>query len=146
MAKQVTAEPCLFVVFGATGDLNKRKLLPALARLAERGLLKGSHVLGVARSAEMNDQLYRNMARGIVGATATEWCDACVHYRSLGDGSKERFVSLASEIQKIEQRHNLTGNRVFYLALPPEAFASTVAGIGSAGLHKSAGWAKIIVE
>jgi len=146
MAKQATAEPCLFVVFGATGDLNKRKLLPALARLAERGLLKGSHVLGVARSSDMNDQLYRTMARSIVGPTATEWCDACVHYRSLGDGSNERFVALASEIQKIEQRYHLTGNRVFYLALPPEAFASTVAGIGNAGLQKSAGWSKIVVE
>ena len=146
MAKQATAEPCLFVVFGATGDLNKRKLLPALARLAERGLLKGSHVLGVARSADMNDQLYRNLARSIVGPAATEWCDACVHYRSLGEGSTEQFVALASEIQKIEQRHHLTGNRVFYLALPPEAFASTVAGIGNAGLQKSAGWSKIVVE
>jgi glucose-6-phosphate 1-dehydrogenase len=146
MANQAAAEPCLFVVFGATGDLNERKLLPALARLAERGLLKGSHVLGVARSSEMNDQLYRRMARGIVGASAMEWCDACVHYRSLGDSSKERLLSLATEIQQIEQRYHLPGNRVFYLALPPEAFAPTVDGIGTAGLQNSAGWTRIVVE
>jgi glucose-6-phosphate 1-dehydrogenase len=139
MTQDTQPQPCLFVVFGATGDLNKRKLLPALARLAERGVLAGSHILGVARSTEMNEPAFRELARDIVGKDTSEWCDACVHYRTMSE-------SLAEDIAGLEQKHTLPGNRVFYLALPPEAFASTIETIGRARLHQSSGWTRIVIE
>jgi glucose-6-phosphate 1-dehydrogenase len=132
-------ERCLFVVLGATGDLNKRKLLPALSRLAERGVLAGSHILGVARSTEMTEDSFRQLARGIVGEKIVEWCDSCVHYRSLSD-------DLAAEIKSLEKGNSLPGNRIFYLALPPDSFVSTIEAIGRAGLHKSSGWTRIVIE
>jgi glucose-6-phosphate 1-dehydrogenase len=139
MTQETPHQPCLFVVFGATGDLNKRKLLPALARLAERGVLAGSHILGVARSTEMNESAFRKLARNIVGADIREWCDSCVHYRTMSD-------SLAADIAGLEKKHNLPGNRVFYLALPPEAFGSTIEFIVRSRLHQSSGWNRIVVE
>src|SRR5438094_698380 len=138
-------EPCLFVIFGATGDLNQRKLLPALHRLSQRGILTGSQILGVARSADMDDAAFRKLAREVSDADQN-WCDQCVHYRSIGGGSEEAFQNLAVEIEKIEKEKNLKGNRVFYLALPPQSFAPTIAGVGRAGLNKSSGWTRIVVE
>jgi glucose-6-phosphate 1-dehydrogenase len=136
---------CLFAVFGATGDLTRRKLLPALHQLSRNGMLNGSVILGLGRSTDVNDDVFRKQAREIVGSD-DEWCDGCVHYRSTGDGSPERFKALAQEINQLEKENNLSGNRVFYLALPPEAFAPTIQGIGEAGLNQSAGWTRIVVE
>src|SRR5262249_28331517 len=95
--------PCLFIVFGATGDLTGRKLLPALYRLARRGDLAGSHILGVARSTNIDDQAFRQLARNVISTIheqtdpVGQWCDYCVHYRSLS-GDAESFRGLASEI------------------------------------------------
>jgi glucose-6-phosphate 1-dehydrogenase len=139
MSHESSLERCLFVVFGATGDLTRRKLLPALARLAERDVLTGSHILGVARSTEMNEGAFRKLAHKIVGNGVPEWCDSYVHYRSLND-------TLAAEIETLEKENSLPGNRVLYLALPPQSFASTIETIGQSRLHKSSGWTRIVIE
>jgi glucose-6-phosphate 1-dehydrogenase len=133
------SQRCLFVVFGATGDLNKRKLLPALARLVERGILADSHILGVARSTEMDDRAFREMAREIVGEGRRDWCDSCVHYRSMSD-------ILRAEVEALEKKHSLPGNRVFYLALPPQSFATTIEALGRSRLQESAGWTRVVIE
>jgi glucose-6-phosphate 1-dehydrogenase len=138
-AEETQGQRCLFIVFGATGDLNKRKLLPALARLAERGVLAGSHILGVARSTEMSEPAFRELARSIAGEETRGWCDGCVHYRAMSE-------TLAEDIAGLEETHNLPGNRVFYLALPPEAFGSTIEFIVRFRLDKSSGWSRIVVE
>ncbi len=147
------AEPCLFVVFGATGDLNRRKLMPALFELTRSEQVTGCHILGVARSNEMNDQSFRQMVREIIeplkgedSAGAGQWCDSHVHYRGVGNGGKEEYATLAKEIASLEHEAGLPGNRILYLALPPEAFEPTIEGIGGAGLNKSAGWTRIVVE
>src|SRR5262249_55672164 len=139
MSKPDESKRCLIVVIGATGDLNKRKLLPALARLAERHYLDGSHILGVARSTEITDSQFRQMAREVVGKNVHEWCDSCVHYRSLQG-------NLGGEIRALEQQYQLPENRIFYLALPPQSFAPTIEMIGRLGLHESAGWTRIVIE
>src|SRR5690242_9572768 len=123
MSNHHPTQPCLFIIFGMTGDLSKRKLLPALARLAERGMLDGTHILGVARSTEMNEDQLRQMARSVVGESVQGWCDRCIHYRTMDD-------KLAAQVQELEQKHKLSGNRVFYLALPPQAFSPTIELIG----------------
>ena len=146
-------DPCVFVIFGATGDLNRRKLLPALYQLARRGLLSECQILGVSRSREMNDEKFRALVRQVIAETKVEnaegvgsWCDDCVHYCSIGESAESDFRRLANEIESLERGKNLPGHRVFYLALPPESFSPTIEGIGRSGLNQSKGWTRIVVE
>src|SRR5262249_40646517 len=133
-------EPCLFIIFGATGDLMHRKLLPALSRLAANGTLSDkSQILGVGRSV-LNDEGFRAQARKALeaakkpgaasGPDTAQWCDQHLHYRSI---KQEEIGSVAKEIEALERQHSLPGNRIFYLSLPPEAFGPTVTALGEAG-------------
>ncbi|MFQ5840057.1 MAG: glucose-6-phosphate dehydrogenase [Candidatus Methylomirabilales bacterium] len=150
----IQVAPHLFVVLGARGDLMRRKLLPALYHLHKTGHLKGrSLILGAARSTEPDDQSFRSWAREALGATGlpageltTHWCDECLYYQSIGGGRAEDYQALAARIAKLEQVHNLPGNRVFYLALPPAAFPSTIEGLGQARLNQSSGWTRLVIE
>lgn len=65
---------------------------------------------------------------------------------AIGLGEAEDYQALAARIAKLEQAHHLPGNRVFYLALPPAAFPSTIVGLGEAGLHRSPGWSRLVIE
>ena len=127
----------LFVIFGATGDLTKRKLLPAFHAL-QCHVAQGDHcvVLGVARS-ELTDGEFQQTAIealeavGVSTTEASEWVGTYVRYQSIGPG----FGALASRIEALETSERLSGNRVFYLALPPGVFESTLDGLGEVGLH-----------
>ncbi|MDR5683227.1 MAG: glucose-6-phosphate dehydrogenase [Armatimonadota bacterium] len=139
--------PHVFVIFGATGDLTARKLLPALYDLADKGFLPRRHaILGVSRSREMDDARFRAWARGILGDRARSWCDTCLHFRSIGAGAPDDYRRLGAEIDTLERAGDLPGNRVYYLALPPAAVPSTVVGLGEAGLSRSRGWTRLVVE
>jgi glucose-6-phosphate 1-dehydrogenase len=69
-----------------------------------------------------------------------------LHYRSIGQGTADDFRALAKEIEALERKHALPGNRVFYLALPPQVYPNTIAGLGRAGLNRSRGWTRLVVE
>ena len=145
---------CLFIIFGATGDLMRRKLLPALFHLSESGRLPANfHVLGVARGAGMNDSKFREWARASLAEAGFEttrirhrWCSRCLHFHRLDDESSAGFRALGARIGAIERAHGLPGRRVFYLALPPQAFGPTIEAIGSAQLNRSAGWTRLVIE
>jgi glucose-6-phosphate 1-dehydrogenase len=143
-------DPALFVILGATGDLTRRKLFPALARLASRGLVGERFlVLGTARSAGMTDESFRALAHEIVASTRPKpagWCDQCVFYQPLGQQGDGDYRALRARIEQIERDHQMPGNRVFYLALPPSAFRPTIAALGDAGLAASPGWTRIVIE
>jgi glucose-6-phosphate 1-dehydrogenase len=145
----VPVEPALFVIFGATGDLTRRKLFPALARLVSRGLVGDRFlVLGVGRSREMTDETFRALAHEIVESPQPKpirWCDECVFYQPLGEDEAD-YLALRQRIEQIEREHDLPGNRVFYLALPPSAFGPTILALGKAGLARSPGWTRLVVE
>ncbi|MDB5035596.1 MAG: glucose-6-phosphate dehydrogenase [Chlorobi bacterium] len=144
----------LFIVFGATGDLMHRKLLPALYTLMTSGPLEGkSVILGVARGDEMNDEKFRAMAHktlvdaGLLDDTgASAWCEKCIHYQPVDHGDAQDYTELKGRIEQIEHEHDIPGNRAFYMALPPQVFQPTVERLGEAGLNKSAGWTRIVVE
>jgi glucose-6-phosphate 1-dehydrogenase len=142
--------PSLFVILGATGDLARRKLFPALAHLVSRGLLGDKFlVLGASRGTDVDDSAYRAMARSIVESAQPRpvvWCDDCVFYQSLGEHGGADYQALKTRIEKIERDHGMRGNRVFYLALPPAAFAPTIEALGQAGLARSPGWTRLVVE
>ena len=136
--RKSSADPCLFVIFGATGDLMRRKLLPALHQLIGDGLLPDRcHILGVGRDEKLTDERFRRQARAAL---------ACVDYQGIGEGGAAEYERLAVRIAEIERRRGLRGDRVLYLALPPAAFPGTIEALGKAGLNRSKGWTRLVIE
>jgi len=145
-------DPSINVIFGGTGDLARRKLLPALVHLIKsKHIDPRCHLFAVA-TEDLDDAGYRNFVGGALVAAGVQADDIQlltgdnVHYHSIGKGSASDFAGLAARLATLEQAHGLPGNRAFYLALPPQVFGATIDGLGSAGLNKSAGWTRIIVE
>ncbi len=142
-------EPHLFVVFGATGDLTSRKLLPALYALIERRGFDECVVLGVG-GTPLDDAAFRERAAkaladaGSATEEAQRWCTECLHYQQVG--RDEDHAALVERIAEVEARHDLPGNRTYYLALPPSAFPGTITNLGEAGLHEAPGWVRLVVE
>ena len=144
----------VFVVFGGRGDLMARKLLPALYHISESGLFDGRvAILGVARTGGISDENFRKWAREALDKAGIEidkgtgkWREDCLFYHSIGDEGPEDFLQLKKRIEEIEASQGLGDNRVFYLALPPGAFPSTIQGLRQAGLNTSKGWTRIVVE
>ena len=152
MGGHLGASP-LFIILGGTGDLSRRKLLPALSNLMRQGLVDpGSLLLGVARDTKHDDESFRALvrdallSRGLSPDDVARWCEACLRYQTIGKGAPEDFRALASRIEALEREHQLSGNRVLYLALPPGAYPGTITGLGEAGLNQSPGWTRLVIE
>ena len=150
-ATEQQAPSHVFVLFGGTGDLARRKLLPALFRLSTAGLLTGRWaVLAVARSTEFDDASYRAWVlealreAGIDDDAIEGWCTACLHY--VSSKGERPFETLRARIEEIEEEHGLPSNRLFYLALPPQAFVDVIDGLGACGLNESEGFTRVVVE
>jgi glucose-6-phosphate 1-dehydrogenase len=144
----------LFVVFGATGDLLRRKLLPSLYQVASTlGVAEPPfRLLGCARQA-LDDEGYRRIAAEALIASgacgpgeARRWVRSFVHYASLADGAPADYLRLRDRVGEIERAASLPGHRVFYLALPSAAIPTVVRALGSAGLAKGAGWTRVVIE
>jgi glucose-6-phosphate 1-dehydrogenase len=146
-------DPHLFVVLGGTSDLMRRKLIPAICRLKAGGDVPVPLIiLGVSRQAGLTDEGFRTLvaeslaAEGVSPDSAGHWCRDCLHFQSLGAGTPEDFKGLAARIHSLEEEYQLHGNRVFYLALPPTAYMTSIAGLGQAGLSRTQGWTRLVVE
>jgi glucose-6-phosphate 1-dehydrogenase len=145
-------DPHLFVVLGATSDLMRRKLLPALYRLRAGGAVSAPLIILGASRAGLTDEGFRDLVREALTPEAPQpdaaarWCRECLFFQSLGAGTPEDFQALGARIRTLEQDHHLPGNRVFYLALPPQAFMANIAGLGQAGLNQTPGWNRLVVE
>ncbi len=144
----------LVVVFGATGDLTRRKLLPALYRLS-RSLgpdLPPFRLLGLARQALDTDG-YRRLAAEALAASgaappreARRWTDRVVHYLSLGAERPADYRRVRAGLEQLERDARLPGRRIFYLALPPEMIPEIVRALGAAGLTRGPGWSRLVIE
>ena len=147
---ETNAEPHLFVIFGATGDLMKRKLLPALYRvITENDVADKITILGVARHQITEDEFSTMaedalIAAGHTGDEITSFCRHHMFYQPVGD--VEDFGRLKEAIAAIEAHRDEPRNRAFYLALPPRAVSGVVDRIGAAGLNKSTGWTRAVFE
>lgn len=147
-------EPHLFVILGATGDLTARKLLPSLNGLMARDALGlKSLILGVGVETQFDDESFRakcrkDLANAGVAAQqiAQTVSDRRIFYQTIGKGTDEDYRKLRARIEQIEKENGLPGNRVFYLALPPRVFPLAIAGLGKAGLSKSQGWTRLVIE
>ncbi|MBA2255545.1 MAG: glucose-6-phosphate dehydrogenase [Chloroflexi bacterium] len=150
-------DPCTIVIFGATGDLTHRKILPALYNLRRAGLLPPeSTVLAFARR-NYSDEQYRVEMKDAVGRFSRVplepaiWDDfaAGLHYLQGEFGSVSSYRALEERLQSIDVARGTRGNRLFYLATPPSAYAEIVTNIGKVGLQKEGkgqGWARMVIE
>jgi glucose-6-phosphate 1-dehydrogenase len=144
-------------VFGATGDLTARKLIPALYNLArERLLPTGFSVVGFARRA-WDDQQFRGAMKEAVAKFSRApvqddiWDSFArgLHYVSSDFGDMAGYEVLADRLDKQDSAHGSSGNRLFYLATPPTAYIDIARRIGEAGLSRggeSGGWTRLVVE
>ena len=134
---KLNVDPCIFIILGATGDLTHRKLLPALLRLMVQRLVPDNFViLGVARSAELDDAGFRAVARKSLeeaGASKEDmdrWCDRCVHFMRLPKADVDDFRRLAARVGEIERDNRLPGNRAFYLSAASQRLPRRHHGFG----------------
>ena len=145
-------EPCTIVIFGASGDLTERKLMPALYSLAFRRLLPEHFaVVGVARSEE-NDDGFREEMRTAVERFARDpfrrevWDElaAGMHYLQLSAMDGKSGKKLAEMLTGLDEERGTQGNRLYYFAVPPGAFEPLVGMV--AGMPSGGGWNRLIVE
>ena len=115
-----SVEPHLFVVFGGTGDLMRRKLLPVLRRLSSLGVLGTKRaLLAIGRQGDLGDEGFREWARQALrdaGAPEEDISgleDARVFYQGLPDGDAGDYARLAARIEEVEAHCDLPGNRAF---------------------------------
>ena len=149
-----SVEPHLFVILGATGDLTRRKLLPALFHLRTYGELEKQNTLIVgAAQPEMSEEAFRLWAyEGLnksVGRNAPDlrrWCEESLYYHTVRQGGAEDYKKLATYIRHLETARDLPENRVFYLALPPTAVPTAVEQLSQVNLLKSRGWVRVVFE
>jgi len=151
-------DPCLLVLFGATGDLAHRKIVPALYALARGGELPAPFgMLGTSTSvkdaASYRDELRQSLERFSDGEPldAAAWGPFASRIDTVaGDyGKPEAFAALRSAVEAAETRQAMRGNRLFYLAVPPAQFPAIVTGLKQAGLlHPANGtpWSRVVIE
>jgi glucose-6-phosphate 1-dehydrogenase len=149
------ADPCTFVVFGASGDLTRRKLLPALLALSRDKLLHPkSAVVGFARRP-MTDDAFREEIRASAaeqGIPDHDWrrFASSVFYRQGTFENAADFAALRGSLESLERDRGTPANRIYYLATPPASYGAILDGIRGAGLVHDASlgtpWSRVIVE
>ena len=146
---------CALVIFGANGDLTRRKLIPALYRLAyDRRLAAGFAVIGISRTPLSDDEFRARMLDSVRKYSEDTTFDEDV-WRAFAQGlfyhagdidDPEMYRRLAARIADVEQSRKTGGNVVFYLSTQPSQYAPAAFGLGAAGLARGAGWRRLIVE
>ncbi|HEV2582004.1 MAG TPA: glucose-6-phosphate dehydrogenase, partial [Ktedonobacteraceae bacterium] len=149
-------EPCVMVIFGATGDLTHRKLLPALYNLAlEHPLPAGFSVVGFARRPYTDEQFQQQAMESIneysrqkpVNQQVWESFATGIRYLQADFHDPKGYERLGVLLNKLDAERGTGGNRIFYLSTPPSQYPEIIQNIGAAGLNKSRkGWTRIIIE
>ena len=148
------AKPCVLVIFGATGDLTRRKLVPSLMSLAVDGLLPpGFSVVGFARRDKSDEQFHADLLEGVhrhaPGAEETfQSLKEGIFYHRSDFADPDGYTSLQSRLAKIDQERGTQGNRIFYLATPPSAYSGILSNLSASGLSREADdrFVRVIVE
>ncbi|MDE0200077.1 MAG: glucose-6-phosphate dehydrogenase [Caldilineaceae bacterium] len=153
---QVTS-PALMVIFGASGDLANRKLLPAIYRLSQQRLLPPNFIiLGYARSPLSDDEMRHRARTSMLANPEVEFQSADweafaprLFYISGEYDDAEGFQRLCERVSKLEETWNIGGNRLFYLSTPPSVYEPIITCLGAAGLVEPAGrqnWTRVVIE
>jgi glucose-6-phosphate 1-dehydrogenase len=151
------ADPAVFVGFGASGDLTRRKLVPALINLRRSGALAPAFAfLAVIRQADVGNTLADDVLKAAsenletpLTAEEREWFLGRIGV-VVGDIEQPSlYADIAAKVTELQTTHGIGPNALFYLATPPQLFAPIAAGLGHAGLldeHAAGGWRRVIVE
>jgi len=147
-----TPEPCAMVIFGASGDLTQRKLMPALYSLALRRLLPEEFgLVGVARTEETDDGFRARMeaavrehARDEFRQETWEGLAEGMSYIAADFSDEEGQNALAERLTKLDEERGTAGNRVYYLAVPPSAMSTIIRELGER--RQAQGWTRLIIE
>ncbi len=148
-------KPFGLVIFGASGDLTQRKIVPAVYRLYRHGFLpEGFFVLGAARS-EMNDNDFRGDMKEAVKNRLPEdfsqdtWDKFAerLSYCSIDYPEARTYSIIKEKIEPLEKKYDTGGNRIFYLAIPPAAYEQVILNLGEAGLSEEQdGYSHVVIE
>lgn len=151
-------EPCTIVIFGATGDLAARKLLPALYGLCRRELLPERFaVVGVGRRDKNDDAFRKDVSAALEkfagmaksSGQGAERFVANVHYRRSDFATPQGMQDLARQIKDLEKKRQLPGNRLYYLATDPEFFGPIVEKLAASEMvrrDQDKPWARVVIE
>ena len=151
-------QPCTFVIFGASGDLTSRKLIPALYNLSCQDLLPpGFAIVGFAITP-LDDESFRSQMRQwvkdspeVLAFRQKLWDDFApmLHYVTGDFDNPEGYQKLNERLREMDQEHGCGGNRLFYLATSPTFYAPIVANLDKhdlAGRETASGWTRIMIE
>src|ERR671924_553137 len=149
---RATPDPCVLVIFGASGDLATKKLFPALYSLAFRRLLPEQFaILGVSRSEETDDGFRERMkeavkehARDPFHDEIWDWLADGMAYVATDFADEGGEDEVAQRLEELDEKRETGGNRVYYLAIPPGVFPVVVEALGKR--RSTAGWTRLIVE
>jgi glucose-6-phosphate 1-dehydrogenase len=152
-----TADPCTVIIFGASGDLTKRKLVPALYRLTQERLLPAEFaIIGFARSPMSHEDFRAKMKDAILTYSEAKRIDEAVWdsfakgiFYVAGDvNNAESYRQIRELLDQIDHERGTAGNRVFYLSTSPTLYTEATQQLGAAGLAKpeGKGWTRIIIE
>ena len=151
-------DPVTVVIFGASGDLSKRKLIPALYHLQMAGYLPDRYaVVGFSRTP-MSDEAYRESMRVALQeqvaseghtVTADNQLVQALHYQAGNNDDPASFLALKEKLEQLDRERNLPGNRLFYLSVAPEFFTIIIQQLCAAGLicgRQEKTWSRVIIE
>jgi glucose-6-phosphate 1-dehydrogenase len=146
-------DPCTIVIFGASGDLAGRKLIPALYNLfINQGLPDAFLVVGAART-EMSDEAFREKMREAIERheelDASRWSDFAgrLHYQQVIYDDLDSYHNLGKRLDELSEEKGTGGNRIFNCAIPPKLYGTVATHLGRSGLSKEdRGWVKLVVE
>jgi glucose-6-phosphate 1-dehydrogenase len=147
---------CAMVIFGATGDLTKRKLIPALLNLAQEGVLsKQFAIIGVAGNDSTTESFRKALTTEIpkfapdpIDLKMWDWLVERIYYVRGDFGDPETYKRLQAQMVEVDKITNCGGNHFYYLAVAPRFFAPIVQQLGAAGMTKEENgkWSRVIVE
>src|SRR5947208_1094915 len=156
LSTRAVPQPCSIVIFGATGDLTHRKLIPALYNLAADGELPPAvAVVGFARREKSDDgfrreleETTRKFSRQTVRDEIWKTFAQSIFYHQSEFEDESGYKSLAQRLDKIDKERGTRGNRLFYFAAAPDQFEPILKNLKAAGLNETCkgSWARVIVE
>src|SRR5437016_13762195 len=156
LSTRAVPQPCSIVIFGATGDLTHRKLLPALYNLAADGELPPAvAVIGFARREKSDDEFRREMedavkkfSRQTVRDEIWKTFGQSIFYHQSDFSDEAGYKSLAERLNKIDKERGTRGNRLFYFAVAPDQFEPILKHLKAVGLNKACegSWTRVIIE